>query len=159
MPTKNCGASRINPAKHTMKTTKIERTANFFRIMGAFGFSYSEAQTLRRAEMTLQRWFEKECGDSNNHRSWAIERDETTDKPFMVVHPHQSGSKSFRYAIADRETGACKRIEKILSFHPELWFYVQTDPRGCALYVGRKTDLLPGVSLDCQNTRGFAVCI
>lgn len=142
-----------------MKTSKIERTARFFRAMEMLGFSYSEAQTLRRAEMTLQRWFEKECGDSNDYRSWAIERDETTDKPFMVIHPHQSGAKSSRYAIADREAGARKRIEKIMSFHPDLWFYVQTDPRGCALYVGRKADLLPDVSLDCQNTRGHAVCI
>ena len=141
-----------------MKTTKIERTARFFTQMEMLGFSYSEAQALRRAEMTLQRWFEKECGDSNDYNSWAIERDEQTDKPFMVVHPH-SGGKSRRYPVADREAGARKRVERIMSFHPDLWVYVQTDPRGCALYVGRKADLIAGMGLDCQYNRGIAVCI
>ena len=34
-----------------------------------------QAATLRRAEMTLHRWAELECGDGNDYASWAIERD------------------------------------------------------------------------------------
>src|SRR5215471_2009159 len=38
------------------------------------GISYEHALTLRRCAMTLHRWFELECGDGNDHGSWAIER-------------------------------------------------------------------------------------
>jgi hypothetical protein len=37
------------------------------------GFTYDEAVSLRRIEMTLQRWAERECGDGSD---WAIERAE-----------------------------------------------------------------------------------
>lgn len=38
--------------------------------------SFDDANTLRRAEKTLRRWAELECGDSNDFSSWAIEREE-----------------------------------------------------------------------------------
>lgn len=94
--------------------------------------SYTEAEALRRAQMTLYRWAELECGDGDNFRSWSIERDEATGKPFMCVYPHDG--KMHRSPIADREAGALRRVAAIcesLGCH----FYHQTDPRGCALYV------------------------
>lgn len=36
---------------------------------------YSAVKTLRRAQMTLHRWAELECGDGNDYASWAIERE------------------------------------------------------------------------------------
>ena len=94
--------------------------------------SFDQAHTLRRAELTLHRWAELECGDGNDYCSWGIERDEVTDKPYMVTHPHNG--KSRRHAIPDREAGALKRVAALCK-SANLYFYHQTDPRGCALYV------------------------
>lgn len=120
------------------------------------GFSVDEAQSLRRISMTLHRWAELECGDGNDHASWCVERDEETDKPFLVTYPHQG--KSYRRPIADREKGALKRLEKILATHPGWTYHHQTDPRGCALYLIKKDDIPQGSSLCSCYHRGIAVC-
>src|SRR3990167_2176977 len=101
--------------------------------------SFDEVNTLRRAQMTLQRWAELECGDGNNYGSWAIERDEnsTGNEPYMVRHHYRHGNgvdTVTRTRIPDREAGALRRIAAICKAHG-LYFYHQTDPRGCALYV------------------------
>ena len=94
--------------------------------------SLDEARTLRRAEKTLHRWAEQECGDGNDYASWAIERDETTGKPYLCTYPH--AGKSRRTLIADREAGALRRVAAVCKALGA-FFYHQGDPRGCALYV------------------------
>lgn len=135
--------------------TKHERTARFYDAMTKLGFSYDEASKLRRIEMTLSRWGELECGNGNDYASWSIERDPETEKPYLVTYPHSG--KSYRRKIADREAGALRRAQQILSDHPDLWFYHQSDPRGCALYIGRKADV-NGAEISSVYTRGIAVC-
>ena len=125
--------------------------------LGKLGLGYDEAQALRRISMTLQRWGELECGDSNEHASWAIERDEVSDKPYMVRYYHTGDSKPRRTPVADREKGALKRLQTIMSKHPDLLAYHQTDPRGCAVYVLRKDDVPVGSSVDSVYNRGVAV--
>lgn len=119
------------------------------------GITTRDALALRRISMTLRRWFELECGDGNDYASWAIERDEKTDKPYMVRYPHDG--KSYREPIADRENGARKRLAAILSRYPELTAYVQTDPRGCALYILRRADVDGVDACQVYNSRGIAV--
>ncbi len=97
--------------------------------------SLNYIDTLRRAELILHRWAEKECGDGDDYKSWSIERDEETDKPFMCIYPHTG--KMHKYAIADREKGAIKRVGEICK-ELELYFFHQTDPRGCQLYVSNE---------------------
>ena len=109
-----------------------------------------DVRALRRAEMTLHRWCERMCGDSNNVASYYIEREEGTDKPFFVVMPHAS-SREIRYPIPDREKGALRRVAKICQSYGLHYFY-QTDPRGCALYVDSKP------LTDTDYNRGIAVC-
>lgn len=121
------------------------------------GFTWDEAMKLRRIEMTLQRWAEAECGDSNDYCSTCIERDEATDKPFRVTIPHHGG-KTQRYAIPDREKGALKRLAGIMASHPDYVAYHQGDCRGCMLYLVPKASLAPGDKVDCVYTRGIAVC-
>lgn len=132
--------------------------------MGDLGFTFEEAETLRKAQLTLHRWNEQECGDSNDHCSWSIERDEETGKPFRCVYPHQG--KSYRIPIADREKGAQKRVEAVLhavnlrrTDGDRLIRYYQGDPRGCALYIVRQSDIREGESIDSVYTRGIAVSI
>lgn len=94
-----------------------------------------DARTLRRAELVLQRWAELECGDGNEYGSWAIERDETTGKPYKCIYPHKGENR--RYPVADMERGALKRVAELCK-RLGLHFYHQTDPRGAALYVSDK---------------------
>ena len=112
--------------------------------------SIDDVNTLRRAEKTLHRWGELECGDGNNYASWAIERDEETGVPYMVTYPHNA--PSYRRRIPDREEGALRRIADVCKRNV-LHFYHQTDPRGCALYVSSG----PLSSSDYSN--GVAVCV
>ena len=99
------------------------------------GIPIEDANILRRAQLTLHRWAELECGDGNDYASWAIERDETTDKPYMCRYPHDG--KMHRSPVADREAGALRRVAEVCKRN-SLHFYHQTDPRGCALYVARE---------------------
>ena len=119
------------------------------------GISYDDAIRLRRISMTLRRWFELECGNSDHYQSWAIERDPETDKPYMVMHPH-TDAKSYRYATPDRETGARRRLADIMRRYPDLRAYVQTDPRGCALRILRPDDAPIGQE-SMYSDRGIAV--
>jgi len=125
-----------------------KQTLHMLDRVQARGISLDDALALRRISMTLQRWYELECGDGNDYCSWGIERDETTDKPYMVMYPHTG--KSYRTAIADREKGALRRLYRIMARYPELAAYVQTDPRGVSLYIYRKDDpMLQGSTVDC----------
>jgi hypothetical protein len=113
------------------------------------GVSYADAEALRRISMTLHRWHELECGNDGG----CIERDETSGKAFWL------NSRSMRRSpIADRETGALKRLAKILERYPTLASYIQGDPRGAALYILRPGDVPPGCSADSYYNRGIMVC-
>jgi hypothetical protein len=132
------------------------QTIHLFSNLQSIGFTVEEALTLRKIERTFHRWAELECGDGNNYKSWAIERDEERGRPFMCMYPHDG--KSYRTPIADREAGALRRLQKIIRRHPELEAYRQSDPRGCALYIVRKSDIPAGESVNSFYTRGVAVC-
>ena len=153
--------------------TKALRLARLMQSLASLGFTAYEANTLRRAQLTLHRWDEQECGDGDDWASWAIERDEVTGKPFRVTYPHKS--KSFRTAIPDREKGALRRIGKIVADrNTRAWVgykgaiqsmpgfvraYHQGDCRGCALYLVRNSDIPEGSSIDSCYNRGLAVCV
>lgn len=149
-----------------MRDTKAVRTARLFERLARLGFSFHEADTLRRIEMTLSRWSAQECGDSNEYGSWAIERDgEAGDgKPFMVSHSHRAPFTTRREPIADRERGALRRLHAIMASHPGVLYYHQSDPRGCALYLidnreRRITSDAWDRWVECNYTQGVAVCI
>ena len=145
-----------------------KRTRDLIQRIVALGCTSEEAWKLRRIEKTLHRWAEQTCGVGNGNFSWSIERDETTGKPFRVTHSHNTG-KLRRDAIADREAGALKRLHLLIAdrnFRADptgsgagrLQYYHQTDPRGCALYLLRASDVRPGEQLDSVYSRGLAVC-
>lgn len=112
-----------------------------------------ECATLRRCCLTLQRWHELECGDGNEWGSWAIERDDNGDgPPYMVRHHYGHGERPntvTRTRIPDRERGALRRVSAIAQRYG-LAVYQQTDPRGCALYLGP-------ASMDNTNYSGVGV--
>jgi hypothetical protein len=85
--------------------------------------------TLRRAGLTLRRWYERECGDAYGN---AIERDDDTGIPYQT-YDGANGTRK-RYRIPDRERGALARVSAVCS-RLGLYHYLQTDPRGGTLYV------------------------
>ncbi len=130
----------------------------------SLGFTSIEAAALRRISLTLRRWHELECGTDGG----VIERDESTGKPYWLT---DSGR---RWTIADRETGALRRLRKIMRDVNERRFvgdaastldahcddlsaYVQTDPRGAALYILRPCDIPAGSRADSCYTNGVCV--
>ncbi len=138
-----------------------KQTAELVARLTNLGLSVPEILTLRRAEMTLSRWHELECGTGDERVTRSIERDETSGKPFMrVQYQSASGWKDIRHAVADREAGALRRIAAILEPHKgKLVSYIQGDPRGCALYLLRVgKDISPGDDIDSIYSRGLAVC-
>lgn len=119
------------------------------------GLSEEDAIAVRRIALTLHRWFELECGDENANGSWAIERDETTGIPYFIHnHYHRPGygTDQTRTKIADRETGARKRLDKIMSRYPNLRAYIQGDCRGGTIYLCKPED-----ATDSLYTRGVFI--
>lgn len=115
----------------------------------ALGISYEECDQLRRISLQLRRWFEKECGTDNG----CIERDEATNKAYWLT-----SMTGRRYPIADKETGAYRRLRAIMDQYPTLTYYVQSDPRGCALYILTQAQVKNGGhTIDAIYTRGIAV--
>jgi hypothetical protein len=143
-----------------MRTTKRQRQARFFDMMTRVGFNTTETETLLKAERTLQRWAEAECGTGTDTHTVSIERDETTGKPFRRVQFRRAGQwAENRYPVRDMEAAALRRVAAIAEAHPDLSFYHQSDPRGCALYVLRSGDVPAGERADSYYLRGVAVCV
>lgn len=122
----------------------------------SLGFTNEEADKLRRISMTLQRWHELECGTDGG----CLERDEDGRTYWKSEH---SGRRT---RTADRETGALKRLREIVHARnirqpkaedPLLSFYVQTDPRGAALYIIRPQDVPEGKDVNAYYSRGICV--
>ena len=122
----------------------------------SLGFTADEAAALRRISNTLQRWHELECGTDGG----CIERDEATDKPFWVNYQSRylsANDPRSRSRIADREAGALRRLAAIMANHAQLTTYIQTDPRGAALYILRPGDIPAGYRADSCYTNGICV--
>lgn len=139
-----------------MNKHERENRHRIYNALQSVGFTFDECEKLRRISMTLQRWHELECGNSNDWASWAIERDEETGIPYMVTHRY-SQNKPDRYRIADRETGARKRLAKILESKPGISAYIQGDPRGAALYILRPGDIPDGEEPGSYYNRGICI--
>lgn len=103
--------------------------------------SFDDANTLRRAQLALHRWHERECGDGNAHGSWMIQRDDFGEGTPYLVHHHYANGRgrmndawATRTRIPDREASAIRRVADVCARNG-LHYFVQTDPRGCSLYV------------------------
>jgi hypothetical protein len=129
------------------------------------GISRDDAASLRRISMTLHRWHEMECGDSDSYKSTCVTRGHKANgafeyddagKPYMETHYHSERGAKY-YPIPDRERGALKRLAAIMARYPTLKPYVQGDPRGASLYILRPGDVPEGGDPDSYYSRGIAV--
>src|SRR5882672_2636131 len=135
------------------------------------GFSWDDATALRRISMTLHAWVELECGNAHNWEAWSIVRGrkevnsagyvqfvyDDDGKPFIERHNHRTSKATYEF-IPDREKGALKRLKAIMVRYPEFEAYHQTDCRGAALSIVRKSDIPEGQTVDAYYTRGIVVC-
>lgn len=134
-------AERINAQEHALL---------------ALGFTTIEAEQLRRISMQLRRWHELECGVDNG----CIEYDNDDDNGPAYWLNANTGK---RYKMANRGAGARRRLAAIIAAHndrpdvAEVRAYIQTDPRGAALYILRPGDVPDGGSADGYYTRGIVV--
>lgn len=115
------------------------------------GINTSDALALRRISMQLHRWHEKECGIDGG----CIERDETTGKARW-----RDATTGKAYPCKDMETPALARLAGIMGRYPSFRSYVQTDPRGAALYVltPRNLEFIAGDSIESRYSIGIAIC-
>jgi hypothetical protein len=143
--------------KHMASKREYERQTAQENALLTLGFTRTEAEQLRRISMTLHRWHELECGTDN----YCISRGRMENGAFVYddngapFYEFAGGSGRNRYSrIPDRETGAKKRLAAIIKARnaralaeadivrprPLGWrltvsAYIQTDPRGAALYM------------------------
>lgn len=120
------------------------------------GFTVDQAESLRRISLTLHRWHERECGIDGG----CIERNDVDGSTWWRT---ESGHT---WQIPDRESGALHRLSAIMTArnaraaeygYPALSHYVQTDPRGAALYILRPGDVPEGAEVESYYSRGIAI--
>jgi len=148
-------------------STQKQKFALFAKL-AEMGFTYEESAALRRIEMTLSRWSEAECNGE-------IQRGDSTGKPYARRSYRVPGPKNewkeTTWPIADREAGALKRLAAIVAARNErhtlatggdtlhlIIPYHQGDPRGCALYLVKQSDIGAANSIDSVYYRGLAIC-
>jgi len=147
-----------------MTRKEAERQTRQLDMLRSLGFTRDEAESLRRISMTLRRWYELECGTEHG----CIERNETTGKPYWHdVNTNWRIPYGRNYSIPDRETGAKKRLHKIIGARnarcvndpksSSVSAYIQTDPRGAALYILRPGDVPEGEDPGAFYNRGICV--
>ena len=140
-----------------MNKRERERLTAQENALVSLGFTIDEAAALRRISMILRRWHELECGTDEG----CIERDDATGKPRFLSY---SGR---RWPVADREAGALRRLGRIVGHRNTrvraasdayaVHSYIQTDPRGAALYILRPGDVPPGSKAESCYTNGICV--
>lgn len=156
-----------------MTKREAERLLRQEEALSALGFNEEESAALRRISNTLQRWYELECGSD----SGCIERDDATGKPYWISYTRRylgANDPRMRSPVEDREAGALRRLSKIMrdvndrrfvgdaastldSHCDDLTTYIQSDPRGAALYIIRPGDIPAGCSVESCYTRGICV--
>jgi hypothetical protein len=139
-----------------MTKNELERRARLMATLTGLGFTEPEVESLRRISNTLRRWHELECGINNG----MVERDEN-GKPIWRASSGRS------WPMRDYEKGALKRLETIITTRnkrftvkdnaPMLFHYIQTAPRGAALYILRPQDVMAGSGPHAFYSNGICV--
>ena len=130
-----------------MNKQEAARQIHQTNALQSLGFTTDEAARLRRISMMLRRWHEKECGVTGG----CIERDEVTGRAMWRTDTGRL------FPAYDMETGALKCLAAIMTRCPRLTTYIQTDPRGAALYIIRPGDIPEGQTVDSCYSRGICV--
>lgn len=144
-----------------MTKKEAMRIAHQENVLMQLGFTQQEAAHLRRISMTLQRWHERECNGEVQRGDDGVARGYRTNARFL-----DPNDPRYWYRVADRETGAIKRLASIIKARnirmpkmedPLMNYYIQGDPRGAALYIIRPGDVPEGKDANAYYSRGICV--
>lgn len=152
------------------------------RVLMSLGFTAEEAEQLRRISMTLHRWYEGECGSDDRcivrgrkDANGEFQYDDDGD-PYLES-AGRSGPHRY-WKIQDREKGAIRRLNQIIANRnirtatfagqsdrvyqrrlkqTRVVPYLQTDPRGAALYIIRPGDVPEGSDVSAYYSMGICV--
>lgn len=117
-----------------------EALQRYHRDAALSGVDYQDAETLRRAAMTLHRWSEHECNGVIQRAEFGMFDHKGRPMPAGKCYTAYNidGPGPVRYApTADRETPAIKRAEAIAAKYGATLEY-QGDPRGWPLTLKMK---------------------
>ena len=128
-----------------MNMSRREHVTRYHTAMSAAGFTYEEADRIRRDAERLHTWAEHECNGD-------IERDEETGKTFRTYN-HSGPGPIKRYPCRDTETPATKRIETTAAARGYKAMF-QGDPRGWPVEICKPEDVK-----DAHNYNGISVPI
>lgn len=113
--------------------------------LAMLGFDSQETAQLLRISATLDSWHQKECNGE-------VEIDGETGIAYYINQ--WDGSRAYRKPNTYQP--AVKRVKALAKSHG-LIAYIQPDPRGCALYIVRPSDVPEGKDVDNYYSRGIAV--
>lgn len=133
------------------------------------GFTADEAEQLRRISRVLHRWHELRCGDGASclvRGHWDPHEGEfrydEDGAPYLELADAHGRGRYLR--VPDRERGARRRLARILEARnrraaagDEIRPYIQTDPRGAALYLLQPGDIPDGADPADYYRRGICV--
>lgn len=135
-----------------MKTeSKTLRTLRLAQSLECFKLLPDDIAKLLRIEKKLRRWHELQCGADAGHVE-EVGEEGSGNWEFVNRHGHRS-------PIRNATEQARKTLNAFKTVDPDLLFYVQTDPRGCALYLLKKSQVESGEDVNAVYSRGVAICI
>ncbi len=133
-----------------MKTeSKTLRTLRLAQSLAHFKLSPDDIAKLLRIEKKLHRWHELQCGIEAGHVE-EVGGEGSGKWEFVNQHGHRS-------PIRDAGKQAEKALNAFTAENPDLFFDVQTDPRGCALYLLKKSRPGWGARIETVYCRGVAL--
>lgn len=168
-----------------MNRREAERLNRQRDVLVSLGFTAEEAESLRRISRTLHRWHELECGnehgcierDEKTGRPMWGYHDSRNNRHAHPIRDRETGAKKRLAAILKahgarlhvcpncqqwqrpENGGDCLNECARRGFAPprKLSAFIQTDPRGAALYILRPGDVPEGARADAYYSRGICV--
>jgi hypothetical protein len=135
-----------------MKTeSKTLRTLRLAQSLAHFKLSPDDIAKLLRIEKKLRRWHELQCGVDAGHVE-EVGGEGSGKWEFVNRHGNRS-------PIRDAGKQAEKALDAFTAGNPDWFFHVQTDPRGCALYPLKKSQVESREDGNAVYSRGVAICI
>lgn len=110
---------------NNQKTRRARKVQEF----AALGVAAADFRKLCRLERLLHKWGEDVCNGVVS-----VGEGGEAYRHFGATNYSASGD----FPINNDETFVLLKVKALLQKYPALWFYHQGDPRGCALYVGKR---------------------
>ena len=119
---------------------KLQTIKRVYALAELLNLEADDILFLTKIERTLQRWAERESGNSTDSMAYWVEVDD--DGKAWEVRHRWSLNQVVRHRVPNMEASALRRLSAFCK-GKGLYAYHQSDPRGCQLYISRKHELTP----------------